>query len=437
MAPERSLEEIIREQEFAHPLEAQARTFFKLCNRLAAQPNGVWTAPQFYQLAWQSQLLETFLDDHGAKFNRAYSLFRELIASVRWHANAAFSVAHLEGRFDSYGLRSAFSRDEVDAGARSLATVRRGCQASIEAIVEQLRVETAQLKIAWPLDPLPDEHITGAGVRIRLPRNMGQQEVTDENQRIAEVASKFIAAAQMLGDLGIRRVNHADERRKRLAAICTEAQARVYEATVHNLQSTFDTYVKNTLAESRDDRLPRLRGHVSGALHLLEAVTHLTHFVERHERNGRREPADHRIAELVDRSVVQDHILNHLLHWANEFMQRGRALAEEVLPAYINMQELDIELADDVKLHARPAALIVNIVGRYGTPVELEVNGHRCNAGSILDLLVAIGSNPEARHFKFRGDISPLRDIARLFEVGLGEGGIEQLPVELQYLRGG
>jgi phosphotransferase system HPr (HPr) family protein len=101
------------------------------------------------------------------------------------------------------------------------------------------------------------------------------------------------------------------------------------------------------------------------------------------------------------------------------------------------MQELDIELADDVKLHARPAALIVNIVGRYGTPVELEVNGHRCNAGSILDLLVAIGSNPEARHFKFRGDISPLRDIARLFEVGLGEGGIEKLPTELQYLRGG
>ncbi len=436
MSTDRSLEQILHEREFTEPLESQARTFFKLCNSLAS--GAPWTAPHFYQLAWQAQQLETFLDDHGAKFNRAYCLFRELIASVRWHANAAFSVAHLEGRFESYGLRSAFARDEVQAGARSLETVRKGCQGAIGAVLEQLRIEAKQLNVAWPSDALPDEHITGARVRMRLPRNMGQQEVTEENQRIAEVASKFIAAAQMLGDLGIRRVANADERRRRLADICTEAQARVYEATVHNLQSTFDTYVKNTVAESRDDRLPRLRGHVSAALHLLEAVTYLTHFVERHEHNERHQlTADHKIGELIDRRVVQDYVLNHLLYWANEFMQRGRALAEEILPAYINMQELDIELADDVKLHARPAALIVSIVGKYGTPVELEVNGHRCNAGSILELLVAIGSNPEARRFRFRGDIAPLRDIARLFEVGLGEGGIEKLPEELQYLRGG
>ena len=101
----------------------------------------------------------------------------------------------------------------------------------------------------------------------------------------------------------------------------------------------------------------------------------------------------------------------------------------------MNMQELRVELADNVKLHARPAALIVNIVGHYGTPVELEVDGHRCNAGSILDLLVAVGSHPDARSYVFRGDLSPLRDIGLLFERGLAENGIDQLPPELHYLR--
>jgi phosphotransferase system HPr (HPr) family protein len=117
-------------------------------------------------------------------------------------------------------------------------------------------------------------------------------------------------------------------------------------------------------------------------------------------------------------------------------MQRGRQSAEALLRAYTNLQELVVELPDDLKLHARPAALIVGIVNRYATPVELEVDGRRCNAGSILDVLVTVGSHPDARKYLFRGDENPLRDIGLLFENGLGEHGIDSLPAELHYLRG-
>jgi hypothetical protein len=206
---------------------------------------------------------------------------------------------------------------------------------------------------------------------------------------------------------------------------------------VHNLQSAYDTYIKNTVIESRDARLPRLRGHLSGALHLLEAVTFLTHFVERHDQGVRDESADKVIGVLVPRSHVQDIILNDLLRWANRLMQSGRPMAEELLPTYITLQELRVELPKNVRLHARPAALIVNIVAHHGTPVEMRVEGHRCNAGSILELLVAVGSHPEAREYVFRGDIHPLRDIGLLFESALGEDGIENLPAALAYLRNG
>jgi len=171
------------------------------------------------------------------------------------------------------------------------------------------------------------------------------------------------------------------------------------------------------------------------ALHLLEAVTFLTHFVERHESGVRSEAAEAHIGRVIERGGVQDLVLNHLLYWADVLMQRGRAVAEELLPSYTNVQELVVEIAEDVRLHARPASLIVNIVGRYGTPVELEVEGKRCNAGSILEVLVTVGAHPDARKFVFRGDENPLRDIGRLFEVGLGETGIRSLPDELAYLR--
>jgi phosphotransferase system HPr (HPr) family protein len=157
--------------------------------------------------------------------------------------------------------------------------------------------------------------------------------------------------------------------------------------------------------------------------------------VERHEGGVRAEAADRRIGELVDRAAVQDLILNHMLYWADLYLQRGRRLAEELLPSYTNLQELVVELPETLKLHARPASLIVNIVGHYGTPVELEVQGRKCNAGSILEVLVTVGGSPDARHFVFRGDENPLRDIALLFEAGLGEHGIECLPGELAYLR--
>ncbi|MBM3989875.1 MAG: HPr family phosphocarrier protein [Planctomycetes bacterium] len=272
-------------------------------------------------------------------------------------------------------------------------------------------------------------------VRRRLPRNLGQEDPADDSQRIAEIASKFLAACTMLESLDLRVVADANALRGRVRTVCKEEQARVYEATVHNLQSTYDTHIKNTLVESQDERLPRLRGLLSAALHLLETVTVLAHFVERHESEARSEPTSHAIASIVQADRVRALMLNELLHWANILMQRGRVTAEELLPSYIELRELRVELPPSLKLHARPAALIVNIVAHHGTPVELEIGTHRCNAGSILEILIGVGSNPEVRHFLFRGDIHPLNDISLLFESNLGEDGLGNLPAALQYLR--
>jgi len=235
--------------------------------------------------------------------------------------------------------------------------------------------------------------------------------------------------------LAAPRANPWDSKEAAVAAASFNVLASLFPAQVTTLQSTYDTYVKNTVIEAGDSRLPKLRGHVSAALHLLGAVTHLTHFVERHESGMRNDAVERRIGGLVRREDVRDITLNHLLYWAAQFMRRGRALAEDLLPSYTNVQVLEVELADDLTLHARPAALIVGIVNRYGTPVEMEVDGKKCNAASILDLMVTVGSRPDIRRFIFRGDVNPLRDIQLLFRSGVGESGIDGLPPALSYLR--
>lgn len=435
VSPERSLEEIIQERAFAGLLQTHAQPFFRLCNTLGRQPCDAWAKKHFHQLVSAADSLESYLDDYGARFNRTYAALRELMAALRWFGLAGFSLAHLDGRLSSYDLEASMSSRDLSAARASIREGRSFIDETVRAVLEQIVRECDLLGLERTPELYPEQHIEGVAPRQRLPRNVGQEDLVDENQKIAEVASKYLACCDMLEDLGVRALADPAQRDELLTRCCSEAHARVYEATVHNLQSTYDTNIKNSVVEGRDHRLPRLRGHLSTALHLLEAVTFLTHFVERHEGGQRNEAVERRITQVVQRTRVQDVILNHLLAEAVRFMAGGRGIAEELLQSYTNLQELVVELPPDLKLHARPASLIVGIVGRYGTPVELELDGHRCNAGSILELLVTIGSHPEARRFVFRGDENPLRDIGLLFRHGLGEHGMDALPQQLRYLR--
>ena len=433
---ETSLEELVEERQFAGLLETQGEAFFRLANTLLARSDAHkgWTKKHYCQLISEADELESFLDDFGARYNRTYAGLTDFVASLRWFAYAGYSVSHLLSRMSSYG-EGMWEGPNVRERAR--AAIVKGHEFLHECAVKLLdaiRNETRDIGIDVTSETFPEKSLA-APTRLKLPRNVGQEDLVDEEQKIAEVATKFLQAAEMIAETGVTEIVDAEERHRFVGQVCTEELARVYEATIHNLQSTYDTHIRNTVLEGRDERLGRLRGHSSAALHLLEAVTYMAHFLERHESDTRSGQDGQRVASLIERTDVERVTVNHFLYWAHQIMRAGTALAEDLLPEYTNVTELAVELPDGVALHARPAALVVRIVGRYGTPVELELGGQRCSAGSILELLVTVGSNPSERRFVFRGDERPLRDIHRLFLHGLGEVGMDDLPAELDYLR--
>ncbi len=431
---ETPLEEVIQERQFIGILQTHAEVFFRLTNTLRGRQQKPWNPKHYYQLIHQANELESFLDDYGARYNRHYCFLTELVASLRAFAQAGYSLVHMQGRLVSYGIQEKAGDgvfEEVSKAADHVLTLIRRSTGDMLAAAA---TEASRLGMELTPEEMSDERFLPVVVRQRLPRNVGVEDIPEEEQRIAEVASKYLLACEMLDDLSVRRISDANERRRYLSAACTEEHARVYEATVHNLQSAYDTYIKNTVLESHDEGLPVLRGLASTALHLFEGVTFLTHFCERHESDTRSETAK-QIAEVVDRDLVEDAILNHLVHAANLAMVSGRAVAKSLLRCYTNAQELEVDLGPDLMLHARPASLIVGIVNHYGTPVEMELGDQKCNAASILELLLAVGSHPDERRFVFRGDSHPLHDIGLLFQHGLGEGGLDGLPSELSYLQ--
>lgn len=432
---ETSLDRVITEERFAGVLAAEAEMLFRLANSLESRPEPAKRRLQLYQLGIEADLVEAFLDDHGAKHNQAYVFLRELVASLRGFAGVGFALEHLWNRLDGYAT---LLSQEPEVAAECRASIDHARGFVFDALLRLLgacREEAGTLGVQWGDKLYPEDRAVTGVVNLRLPNNLGDELLDEEDLKVAAVASKYLQVCDMFAQVGIRRVHDAGEREEFLAKICTEERARVYEATVHNLQSSYDTYLKGTGLEARDERLPLLRGHASAAFHLLEAVTGLVHFVERHG-GGRVEGVGGRMEERIARKEVRDITLNHLLYWAEKVLCSGERLAREILSSVSRVEELVLEIPDGLTIHARPASLIVAVVNRYEMPVEMEIEESSCNAASILEVLICAGSNPESRTCRFRGDARPLADLKALFQAGLGEGGLDGLPPQLGYLQG-
>lgn len=426
-----TLEKLVPEEDFRELLQDRAEPLLATC----AAPGGrVWTKRRFFDLSVEADELESFLDDYGARTNRTFSAFTELVASLRGFALAGMSLSHLVRRLPSYGVLDRLGADG-DGAMADVTHALRFMESRVRELMGALLEEARAVGVSELFRGDGEEQEVRTARRFRLPQNVDLDRIDDEEQRIAEVATKYIDAVRTLKDVGIQVIEDSEQRESFLRRNCTEEAARVWEAMVHNLQSSYDTYVKNTVIETGDPRLKEMRGHVSATLHVLEAVTLLTHFVERHERGLRSDMADCVLQRVVPRSEVRDVTLNRLLVRGYAFLASGNALAEGLLPSYTKASEAVLSLRDGIMLHARPASLIVAVVQHHGTPVELEVAGQVCNAGSILELMVAVGSNPEERSYVVRGDERPLRDLVALFAADLGESGLEGLPDSLGYLR--
>ena len=66
----------------------------------------------YSRLVQESEYLESVLDEHGARENKAWSFFSEYIASIRNLAIAAFYIKHILDRYPYYKLKET---KEVDA----------------------------------------------------------------------------------------------------------------------------------------------------------------------------------------------------------------------------------------------------------------------------------------------------------------------------------
>lgn len=435
-AERRPVKQTVSIEDFRASFAIQSQELARLANGLMESSAECWTQRQLVQLYRSATEVESALDDHGARRNRVFFRPREVVAIIRWLTAGLSSLVHLSGRLPSYEpadqeWSESVLAPQVRGAALRLAEVLSGA-------LQGMRREWLTADLEWPSESLRVGSLGPLAGLIQLPNDRMESEETGVESSGSEgprLASRFLRLTQSWASAAGNAIEDLDELRSFMTNYCTEEIARRYEARVHNIQSSYDTLIAGTAEEDTSPELRKLRGTASQVLHLLEMVTSLTHLYETHDIYERAGESRALFDELVPEEALLRTVVNDGVVAAYACLKRAEPIAESILKELSVCSELGLELPADLMMHARPLSLIVGIVQKHGTPVELEIAGQKCTAASMMSMLVLVGTHPEERSYTFHGDPRPLRDLGLLFEHRLGEDGCQGFPDEIAYLR--
>ncbi|MBT5027233.1 MAG: hypothetical protein HOM97_02470, partial [Nitrospina sp.] len=279
----KSLIQIIAEDEFLPILQEPTRPFIKIsalfCEKLK---NKKEVSRKFYSsLIQETEYLECFLDEYGARENKTWSFFSEYVACIRNLTIAAFYLKHILDRYPYYSLGES-EEDSLEFHKAAYQLLE-----FLNNSIQNLRAEVISTGRANGLiisdGPFSQDDFSEIESNKRLPRTILEDEVKGEQERILDLCQKYKKVAQMVNDAGFERSEDLEKFRHIIPDQLDEKLVRMFKELVHSVQSEYDTYVKNTRIEQSVEELKNMRGYISMPLHLLEVVLWLCHFYERHE----------------------------------------------------------------------------------------------------------------------------------------------------------
>ena len=436
MVEPKSLTQIISEEDFLilakTPCDQFLNVFF-LFKRKDDEKKEI--SRKFYSnLTQEAECLENFMDQYGARENKKWSFFVECLASIRNLSIAAFFTRHILDRYPYYNLRE--SEQKKDKFNNASLGVLGFLNRSILDLLKELcaTAETNGLNVTIDMDNQIE--FTEIESNTRLPRNVAEDQVKDEEEHVIEICEKIKHISRLMNDSKISQLKNRNELKLAVLKKYNEKRARMHKNLIHNIQSDFDTHIKNTRVEAIYQDLKILRGYVSMPLHLLEISLWLAHFYERHEDEIRPGENRTRISMIVNKDVLLDKIINFGFYYSQYFINEGNLLAGEILKCFTKIVKVELPVPKPLGFHARPSTLI-SIIGRQFDDLELSViiDGEKFNAKSVMSLLQVGGiiADKGYQTIIFEGDKRVIDDLKLLAKHNYCEKG--EIPSRLSYLR--
>jgi hypothetical protein len=425
---------------FSEKVRIFSNDYLKCCIYISSidQLEVAFTQKLYSTLVSTSMLLEDFLDFHGAKNNKNWYFYRELTAAVRHLSLAANFQKHISNRLVFYDL--ADIGDFSTQGDTTLDFLNSALLKMAPVILK----EAQRLKIQMPQSQYTAADFPGVVTNQMLDYDIDDKDKDQQKKNIVKISSEFLNIAKSFDQLKFYNPYPYKEILTLVPSKLNEVEIRRYEMLVHNLQSSFDTYVIHGGFRFGNRELKQLRGNFSVVLHLLQMVGRLLHFYERHLHEAGYKTiykkVQIRLSKLVNPKILLDRTINYGLFYACHFLTNGIELAQKILNENIERSSIKVGVPVKLGFHSRPCLLVAKIVQHYGGQVELCVGSDRFDASSVLDLQWAGGKiqKEKLERVVFEGDIRTLTDIEILAGVNYGEDTMGKgvpLPKELSYLK--
>ena len=260
MVEPKSLTQIISEEDFLSLAKAPCGQFlnvFFLFKRRDEEKKEI--SRKFYSnLTQEAECLENFMDQYGARENKKWSFFVECLASIRNLSIAAFFTRHILDRYPYYNLRE--SEQKKDKFNNASLGVLGFLNCSILDLLKELcaTAETNGLNVSIDMDNQIE--FTEIESNTRLPRNVAEDQVKDEEEHVIEICEKIKHISRLMNDSKISQSQNRNELKLAVLKKYNEKRARMHKNLIHNIQSDFDTHIKNTRIEAIYQDLKILRG---------------------------------------------------------------------------------------------------------------------------------------------------------------------------------
>lgn len=404
--------------------------------------NYIFTKKLYSKLVTTSRILEDFLDFHGAKKNKEWVFYRELSASILHLSLACYSHRHILNRLKFYSFEN---RPRGDFKAQAFDTIKI-LQDAIKRAGKLALEEAKRLNVSIPDRGYDLNFFPGISSVQQLDHNIDDFSIKDmekQRQSLTRIATEFLELVKEFDQFAFYKPYDLEKLHQLVPGKINEVEIRRFEMLIHNIQSSFDSYVVNTDSASQNFKLDNLRSHFSIVFHILQALGRLLHFYERHLYDSGFKDVYKNIssalADIIDPEVVLERAINFCLFYAWDFLSSGKELASKILNENMETAEIEVSIPKDRGFHSRPSLLVAKIVQHYGGEVKMLVNDDVFDAASVLDIQWAGGkiNKEEIETVRFTGDMRALKDLEILASVNYGEDHMGKgipLPKDLSYL---
>ncbi len=385
-----SLTPIISEEAFLPLVQKRCQGLLALISVLADHEM-VLNKRYFFTLLYESEQLENFLDDHGARHNLHWLYFSELVASARNFSLAGFHLSHILDRYNDYlgdendPLRRDFTKkvhDTLDYFASVLS--RFHDEMVLASDTEEVNLATA----------LPSGADWRLAVSPQLPYTITGDALDEEAERMIGICQSYRRVMKRYREKNLNRTLKTKTMAELIPMVLSETVTASFEADLHTIQSEYDTFIRGGAFEKSHPEAPMLRGLTAIPMHLFEALRWLIHFYERHENEIRKSEVKAKISTLVNDEELYDAIVGFGLKYITRYLAEGVKLAENILSSFVEPVQVTLPLPKPQGFHARPGTYVSLIVQEHGTDLAMIVDGERFDCRSVLEILEAGGFSP-------------------------------------------